>query len=394
MIPNTTLKFQRFCLITLMLVAVSLVVFTYSDVIAYYGAKYTESAHGDSTSGVNRSTLSGYSIGNCAHCHEQHASIEGSSHTAYDFELFAANNPTSQTANFCFQCHKDGSVQNDTYSKNFGGGTADSDFNSIYEAFNPPTGATKSSHNLADVQSHAIGRSIGFTSNTNACVVCHDPHTAQDNHPVTASGHGGVYSALRRPLDYFGTDSAGEPRNVWGDDDSTGGYNERMIDYTAKYTAPYYKGGTNHEPANNTTDDGSNLPNFYNFCVNNCHTRSGVSSTEHGTLTQIDWSTTGDMHGKHHDSSSGWGYTIAPYGSESTNYVMACTDCHEPHGSENEWLLRTCVNGKDNISVTSSGWWMDFCTACHVITMGGGWHQSGTQKCSNCHTHSWSVGYF
>lgn len=41
---------------------------------------YLDSAHANTSYGVNRSGLSsfGYSIGNCAHCHEQHASIGGS----------------------------------------------------------------------------------------------------------------------------------------------------------------------------------------------------------------------------------------------------------------------------------------------------------------------------
>jgi len=365
-------------------------VFFYKLAFGWYPAKYTESAHVR----VNRSTISsiGHAVGNCVHCHEQHASIEGDSHTPYDFALFAPNNPDSQTANFCFQCHKGvGSVQvggitNYTYSKNFGGGTAT--FTTIYDAFNPTTGATPSSHQLSDIQNYVTGK-VGMTSDTNPCVVCHNPHTAQDNHPVSLSGMGGVNTAIRRITHYENLNT-----NLWGDEDNaTSGYAERMKDLTNNYQAPYYVGKITYEPANNATADGSNLPNFARFCYA-CHKYSNVYSTERsGNLTQIDWSTTGDMHGKHHDDSSGWGSTKAPYGSETTNYVMACTDCHEPHGSTNEWLLRTCVNGKDNISITSSGWWWDFCTACHNIG-GGSWHQSGNRQCSDCHTHSWNEGFF
>jgi len=39
---------------------------------------YTESAHGNSIEGVNRTCLSVFVTGNCAHCHEQHASHDGS----------------------------------------------------------------------------------------------------------------------------------------------------------------------------------------------------------------------------------------------------------------------------------------------------------------------------
>jgi hypothetical protein len=287
-------------------------------------------------------------------------------------------------------------VTNYTYSKNFGGGTAT--FTSIYDAFNPPSGATPSSHNLADVLNHAVGRDIGFTSNTNACLVCHDQHLAQQNYPVVLSGLGGVKTAIRRPLDYTTS-----PTNLWGDEDATSGSNERMLDYTNKYQAPYYVGGSNYEPANDGTADGSNLPNLFNFCMNNCHTTSGVSSTEHGTLAQIDWGTSGDMHGRNNNSDDGYGYTIAPYtGGESQNYVLACTDCHEPHGSENEWLLRTTVNGKDNISIPDFDddrtAWYEFCTACHVLTGPSGpvYHQKGQTAapgCPTCHYHNYPEGF-
>ena len=393
MIRNTNFEIRRFSLVLLMLAGVLGLVFTYSDVIAWYPAKYTESAH----VGVNRSTISsiGYAAGNCAHCHEQHASIEGTSHTPYDFALFAPNNQDSQTANFCFQCHKGvGSVQvggitNYTFSKNFGGGTAT--FTTIYDAFNPTTGTIPSSHNLKDIQDWITGK-VGFTSNSNPCVVCHNPHTAQDNHPVTLSGKGGVKTAIRRVTHYENLNT-----NLWGDEDNaTSGYAERMKDLTNNYQAPYYVGKTTYEPANNATADGSNLPNFAQFCYD-CHQYSTISSTEHGTLQPVNWTNSGvnrSVHGLFANDTGGWGSTKAPYtADDTTNYCLSCTDCHEPHGSTNEWLLRTCVNGKDNISITASGWWMEFCTACHVVA-GGGWHQSGSVICSDCHFHNAVDGFF
>jgi len=386
-------KFNIPCsFLVLLVLAGALLFLAYGEVVAYYNSKYTESAHGNSSSGVRRkagTSTADYPRGNCAHCHEQHASIEGTSHTPYDFGLFYPNNPTSQDDNFCFQCHKGiGSVQVDgitnyTYSKTFGGGAAT--FTTIYDALNPSSGGTPSSHNLADVQSHAIGRDIGFTSDNNACVVCHDVHYAQQNYPVTLSGYGGVKTAISRPLDYNGA-----PRNLWGDDDSTGGYNERMSDYTAKYQAPYYAGGTNYEPANNASSDGSNLPNYRNFCMNNCHTLGSVYSTERNSdLTNLDWGTEGDYHGKDANGlSDSGGWTIAPYTDDDTkNYVLCCTDCHEPHGSTNEWLLRTCVNGKDNISITEPGLWYEFCSACHLVREFGSNHETYVD-CSGCHGHS------
>lgn len=407
---------QRCFNIAKVLIPVIILMFIFATIcFAYYRAKYTESAHGDSTDGVNRASLTspvnfGYSKGNCAHCHEQHASIGGAEPTppvaggAEDFLLFSSNNPSSQTDNFCFQCHKSGStiqtVTNYTYSRNFGGGPIT--FSNIYDAFNPPSGSTPSSHNLSDVLSHIVSRGGGFTSDVNACVVCHDPHIAQKQFPVASSGSkGGVFTSIRRAIDY-----QGNPGNLWGDENNTssGSLNELTSEATSLYKAPCYTGGAwpcsdavngPFEPANDGVSDGSNLPNYYNLCMNNCHERADVTSTERGgNLRQIDWSSNpplGDEHGQKYDSGfSIYGSRVNPYVGADTNYVLTCTDCHEPHGSQNEWLLRTTVNGT-NVSVVTNNCWLNFCSACHNITSHSGtpWNNT-TCDCyssGNCHRH-------
>ena len=339
---------------------------------------YGDSAHGNSTYGVNRSGT-GYDIGSCAHCHDVFdPNICGNN--TYGLRLFASNDsPGSQTDNFCFQCHKGsgsaqvGGVTNDTYSKNFGGGTAT--FTTIYDAFNPATGVTPSSHNLADVLDHAVGLLVGITSDTNACLVCHDQHVAQQNYPVTLNGLGGIKTAIRRPRDY---PSPGSPTNPWGDES---GNNELMSEYTNKYQAPYYVGGSNFEPANDSTADGSNLPNMKGFCTNDCHGTSSVYSTERGRyLRRINWAdgANRDEHGKANNyTNTVVGTTKAPFSDQAGNYVLACTDCHEPHGSENEWLLRTTINGTDGLSVTGDGEWSQVCGACHTWNI----HAPGISTC-------------
>ncbi|MBW2171517.1 MAG: hypothetical protein JRF69_05980, partial [Deltaproteobacteria bacterium] len=123
--------------------------------IAWAAATYTDSAHGNNDPepgyGVNRSGA-GHDIGDCANCHD---TFDDSICGVNPLMLFEVDDPDSQTANFCFQCHKgSGSEQvdgitNNTYSTNFGGGTPT--FTTIYDAFNPTTGATSSSHNLSDI---------------------------------------------------------------------------------------------------------------------------------------------------------------------------------------------------------------------------------------------------
>jgi len=58
-------------------IIVLLLVFFYSDIT--FAGPYLNSAHGNTTYGVNRSSMAslGYARANCAHCHEQHASIGG-----------------------------------------------------------------------------------------------------------------------------------------------------------------------------------------------------------------------------------------------------------------------------------------------------------------------------
>ncbi len=363
-------------------------------------AGYADSAHGDSSIGVNRSTATcqnwpnGQCVtGSCAHCHDTYdPDICGND--TYGLMLFASNNnptPTPQSDNFCFQCHKsDGAAQqvtNYTYSKNFGGGTAT--FTTIYDAFNPTIGATPSSHNLADIQNFVAGY-YGFTAETNACVVCHNYHAAQQNYPVTLSGLGGVRSAIRRVIDHESLAA-----DLWGDEDfaTSDRYeltNEYFEAYGFTYQAPYYKGGSNYEPAGDNTSNGSNLPEIISFCLD-CH-KHPVPSTERGGAILRVPKLENDQHGLRHEDGAN-GYTIAPYGNASRNYILSCTDCHEPHGSENEWLLRTCVNGKDNISIppTGKGKWWDFCTACHVLTNGtDAYHKpvpTSPQGCPDCHYH-------
>lgn len=45
------------------------------------------------------------------------------------------------------------------------------------------------------------------------------------------------------------------------------------------------------------------------------------------------------------------------------NYVLVCTDCHEPHGSPYNRLIRPVINGRD--VPTPSSDMGNFCEACH-----------------------------
>ncbi len=87
-------------------------------------------------------------------------------------------------------------------------------------------------------------------------------------------------------------------------------------------------------------------------------------------------------------------------GSVIANLYLSCTDCHEPHGSENPFLIRTMVNGKKGIRIDRKRFF-ELCNACHVIANpwpGGYPHGSpgdlSKRNCIECHNHSAGGGRF
>ncbi len=367
---------------------------------AVIAGSYLSSTHGDDTDGVSR--LSGYSPGNCAHCHEQHAMVGGTEPDptggAQGFLLFDVSN-SSQTVNFCFNCHGEGVagyqdgvfVTNRSYSHRAGGWLADT-LSNVEAAF-----SLGSSHNLADVITYASGQSWNFTSNSNGCAVCHDPHVVQGdpvNNPDVAKT-----SITRGTLTTL--PSAHPTTDPWGDNAS-----EKTSNLYGPYQAPYRFGSTTtYEPDGSSTTDGSNLADYNTFCLD-CHqyevtstnTTSMNPGTTAGKLTAINWDTGGDKHGK--VNADGIIVMKGPYTS-TVGKVLACTDCHEPHGSANDFLLRGAVNGSVLGGTVSTGAddYSFLCDQCHDDDGGtGNWfnthHDTGgggsndpykDQSCASCH---------
>ncbi len=335
---------------------------------------YSLSAHGDAANGVKRNVteLSSYVQGNCAHCHEQHASINGAEPTPSGgapsgFCLFADNFNTTNTTgsylqsdDFCFYCHtslnslQSGGITNYDYSTTFGGATAS--VTGILDAFNQT-----SFHNLYDVYNFAKNNfSSFFTASSNPCVACHNPHLARRNkaNPTDPS-----YTAISRPTAHS---------QLWGDDSG-----ERMSDYTTNYQAPYYYNSTStYEPGNTATYNGSNMPDYDTFCTD-CHnsTNTIYSTTLGRNLYKIDWVTAGGESGgdKHGQNSATTSLNIKdPFATSplgiSIGFVLSCLDCHEPHGSPNVMLIRREVNGGDlagNITAFDTVYWSYLCGRCH-----------------------------
>ncbi len=372
---------------------------------------YTDSAHGNPLYGVDRSGT-GYAIGACTHCHDPNG-------PNYELMLFAPMEQTSQTDNFCFQCHQatGDSVQivmplQRSYSYRAGDWT-DDPLDDVKEAF-----SNTSSHNLGNILTFITGK-WGYTSDSNPCAACHNPHAAQrDSH--TAGDRGWPVTLPSK----HGSSVAAE--QLWGDDAG-----EKMSDYTDPnlYQAPYRFGGVGngYEPDDSGTTDGSNLTSYATFCQD-CHTNETDMSSFGLTHTPFDWTTTGDesdlpdsaggdKHGINPATNSVAADLKEPYATAwdtNNEFVLSCTDCHEPHGSPSDMLIRGEVNGAavGAVSIGSPKDLQPLCDRCHQQslwmihhTTGGladaaydtavciipDCHNANTGNfsipCSNCHFH-------
>ena len=364
---------------------------------------YLNSAHGNTSDGVLRTSLStppnNYSRGNCAHCHEQHASIGGAepapnSPAGPDIYLLFKDLWVApiQSNVFCFGCHRGGigdcnagtaSCQSDWKRTNYsysywkGGDSSLTCPSSIYESFqfvlNNGTSRSNcgsifspsnvgSSHMLQNIRA-LLRNKWGFpgtASQVDPCSGCHNPHKAKRDFPCSLPrDHTDIYTW-----------------NVWGDDSS-----EKMNVYSSSnYWAPKRVGG-GYEPDGSPTQDGSNLADYVTLCTD-CHNSSTtINSTRLGrNLYKIRWGAGGDFHGGRARKDNGGDFSgIGEYGDlkdpykvgvsyARMNYVLSCTDCHEPHGSPNEFLLRKSLNGINSVGIISgNGLWYNWCQACHTI---------------------------
>ncbi len=362
--------------------------FSVINSIAYAGS-YTSSAHGSYSYGVYRESTKnlGYARGNCAHCHEMHASICGgepapSSYKASSFALFADNfntalttHPYTQSDDFCFYCHtstnslQDGGIINKDYSATFAGGPET--VTSILDQFNE-----LSYHNLYDIYVFAKENfSSFFTSYSNPCIACHNPHLAKrDKAHITDP----LYSAISLPTEH---------KKLWI---------STMKDSTEYYQAPfYYHSNTSYEPGGISISDGSKTVDWNTFCTR-CHNTTNIiySTTLGRNLKKIDWidpiiinsstgvETGGDKHGAANATGDVTATLLPPYSTYllehgyTSGITLSCLDCHEPHGAPNIMLIRRVINGNEtwdsytesviNITDYSSDQWRAVCDRCHI----------------------------
>ena len=139
------------------------------------------------------------------------------------------------------------------------------------------------------------------------------------------------------------------------------------------------------------------VPSDSNDLCLTCHDTQVYSATSGRNLDKIDWTLV--QHGTSAASGTSRGNLRDPYltysNSYSRNLVLACTDCHTPHGDTgNIFLLRSAINGR-SVSVTNTGYWYNICNACHTINSGGMMHPaypgsscSGMMGCHGTRLHT------
>jgi len=146
---------------------------------------YTNSAHGSSMSGVDRASLDErfrgtgylqYSRGNCAHCHEQHASIDGAASGANPVLVFNDDTGTSApgalssaaSRTLCSDCHDGDPVSPNVVEQ-------------LEKQYAHPTYQEYNSHTMSKLEMRDGGmvfRPEQYGGRRHAeCVDCHEPHT-------------------------------------------------------------------------------------------------------------------------------------------------------------------------------------------------------------------------
>jgi len=308
--------------------------------LAQAGA-YADSAHGDATNGVDRGNPN-YAPGNCAHCHEQHASVGGGEPDPIggpdDYLLF---DDASTGNDFCAVCHgSDG-------------------------ATNPPTGDVASAADytasVTYISGHDPGSSMILGSEP-LCVVCHDVHSAQDTlHSEAVDGN----------------TASGVLLNVVGG-------------YTYTWSPPSTPAADTENLSKPTRTLTTNpITKEYELCLK-CHTFNGSPPGASG------WTDQGEEFNPNnysHHPVTGTGIwknkniranptslLNAPW-STNVDARMHCSDCHGsgvsgdpkgPHGSNNKYILKAW-GGYNGTSYPNAAKAPDLlCIICHSSGYGTG----------------------
>jgi len=311
------MKYRKFVVVLFVTVLLGLMGYYDNGWTAAPGLNtYINSSHGSNGEGlrppgVNRAKtgtavydprLATYATGNCAHCHEQHASINGDSPT----------NPASRYMIFdveqdaCFACHN-GNPASDILSDFTLGG-----------AFSIVTyhGLTSSIDYIKTINTQHVAHEkdrtdFGFSDPGNRhaeCTDCHNPHTAtaidtSDTSLGPIIGSTGVFPSFR---------GGNWATPVWTDV-----FTEEIVDRLEQYKV-CYKCHSNWAGVGT----GTNLAQEFNVNNDAYHNIEGSANPP-----------SSDTYGNFQITGNEWAYKMMPRYNNATNATLRnvqliCSDCH------------------------------------------------------------------
>ncbi len=364
---------------------------------------YTLSAHGNTTTGVSRKDLNSrttgfdYVTGNCAHCHEQHASVIGSepSPTGGPGNYLGMANETGVTnaeQTLCFYCH------GTTAGNNESTGTNDNIYTDITKAYKHTLTLTETAHRANETLAE-----IAAAEHVE-CTDCHNPHAA--GHTMHTKGIVGgnaittnaspLYKATGVEPSYSGMDPN------WAD--GTIGYGSYSAIQTA--TKEYQVCFKCHSKANTNVENqagwgGSSAGAWTDVGLE----FNPYNNAFHPIVKGLSDATSGS-------SALAASTLLAPWNVNMGTQTMYCTDCHAsdsgvagPHGSAVKWMLAGTnkawpyTSSADNgtSDATPAYFYLSstaglFCRNCHPAPSSTNTihqknqHQTATiGRCLNCH---------
>ena len=297
---------------------------------------YLDSAHGDSSDGVQRTSMGAYATGNCAHCHEQHASVGGSepspnSPAGPDVYLEAANEEE-----LCFACHGTTPVgtapdiETDVTTNTYG----------------------HLSQNYSGI--HRTNETLGNTTKHIECTDCHNPHAAGNTLHTPGSETAATVLTSASPL--YGVtgadpDYATNAPNIW-----TAPAQE---DYTLQTATKEYQicfkchSGAVGNPATWSSTSGSTAwtdvgLEFSPYNKSGHPVVTGLNNYPNSDSVTI-WPGPIIYKGLNNypdtDPYADWDQLLDTWGTNTSTQTMYCSDCHTtdsngPHGSSIKWTLK------------------------------------------------------
>ncbi len=350
---------------------------------------YQNSAHGSVTGTGNIYPGTNYQATSCMNCHDPHGIPDGSGTAPFAKLLrkwaWGTGTGKSDEEFLCYGggsgCHAQANSIPDSYGIFPSGVTISERFG--YQT--PQATASSSGSNHKVNTRHDINYYDQNTYNAGAkveCINCHNPHLA------TRTFSEGVQSWLVQPGNRYNA------------------FTVRYRPSNTYRTKSYRSATTDLDPS-----FGQNLIDFVAFCLD-CHDNTsttdwptGVSpgstpTSNHPVNLGLAYLGVGgranDQHGAvdGHGGNKGvlyypyYGTAVGQSGEPAYAYAaLPCTDCHDPHGSQNLYHLKETVriNGVTlgtGISVTVEQQWYYLCMTCHRHTG----HTSVTPT-SNCTGH-------